>query len=393
MFRNRTSVIRWWLAIVSWIMLADDARAQQLAAAIPTADSEFATTALKPFWRTSELREPIFFIEGKDGGPPTGRLLFTPTEVISVMDGTRETTFEAGRDYNVDLTAGTITLPPGSRIPYKTQEQLYPLMTSNEPKIARRRGDRTRGIFFAEGSVYHRLQAEVRYRHKAGQWRGPVPSYAGASLAKTVQKLRGKQPLKVVISGDSISEGLNASLVTKVPPHFPPFGQLVALGLEKQFGSKVTFTNVAVDGTTSKDGLQLAKEKRISGESPDLIIIAFGMNDVYYRHDVATFKANISGMIDETRKIAPHAEFVLVAPMLANAERGVAMKLFQEYRDALVELCGPGVVLADVTSMWEELLKRKTYYDLTGNGVNHPNDFGHLVYAQTILALMIEAAK
>ncbi|MBX7074950.1 MAG: hypothetical protein K1X71_17550 [Pirellulales bacterium] len=27
--------------------------------------------------------------------------------------------------------------------------------------------------------------------------------------------------------------------------------------------------------------------------------------------------------------------------------------------------------------------------DLTGNGLNHPNDFGHRLYAQTILALLV----
>ena len=40
--------------------------------------------------------------------------------------------------------------------------------------------------------------------------------------------------------------------------------------------------------------------------------------------------------------------------------------------------------------MWAELLKRKTFYDLTGNGLNHPNDFGHCVYAETLLALLID---
>jgi len=28
---------------------------------------------------------------------------------------------------------------------------------------------------------------------------------------------------------------------------------------------------------------------------------------------------------------------------------------------------------------------RKTHHDLTGNGINHPNDFGHRLYAQVIL--------
>lgn len=393
MFRIPAFVYCWWLAIAAQVLLAAEARAEQPATAAPTTDSEFVTTALDPFWRTRELREPVFLIVGKDGGPPMARLLFTPTEIVSVTDGTREMTFEAGRDYNVDLAAGIITLPPGSRIPFKTQEQLFPLMTSDGPKIARRRGDRTRGIFFSEGSVYHRLQAEVRYRHEPDQWRGPVPKYAGESLPKTIEKLRSKQPLKIVLCGDSISAGWNASLATNAPPGCPPFGQLVALGLEKHFGSKVSLANLAVDGTTSKNGLQLAAEKRISRETPDLVVIAFGMNDTYRETDPTKYQANIRGMIDQVRADAPNAEFILVAPMLANADRGVAMKLFPQYRKALTELCGPGVALADLTSMWEELLKRKTFYDLTGNGVNHPNDFGHLVYAQTILALLVEGPK
>ena len=28
--------------------------------------------------------------------------------------------------------------------------------------------------------------------------------------------------------------------------------------------------------------------------------------------------------------------------------------------------------------------------DLTGNGLNHPNDFGHRLYAQAIVSVLIE---
>ena len=45
--------------------------------------------------------------------------------------------------------------------------------------------------------------------------------------------------------------------------------------------------------------------------------------------------------------------------------------------------------MADLTTLWGELLERKRDCDLTGNGVNHPNDFGHRVYAQAILGLLI----
>jgi hypothetical protein len=61
--------------------------------------------------------------------------------------------------------------------------------------------------------------------------------------------------------------------------------------------------------------------------------------------------------------------------------------MFAEYRDALASLTGEGVALANLTAVWEELLKSKHDYDLIGNGLNHPNDFGHRLYAQTILAL------
>jgi acyl-CoA thioesterase I len=47
------------------------------------------------------------------------------------------------------------------------------------------------------------------------------------------------------------------------------------------------------------------------------------------------------------------------------------------------------VALADVTSIWGEFLRLKHDWDQTGNGVNHPNDFGHRVYAQVISTLLI----
>jgi lysophospholipase L1-like esterase len=154
----------------------------------------------------------------------------------------------------------------------------------------------------------------------------------------------------------------------------------------------VTFINHAVGGWTSGNGLQQAKDQRIGKAKPDLVIIAFGMNDVFQRN-VGLYETNVRGLIEAVRADAPDAEFILVASMLGNVEWGMPMEQFPIYRDALAKLCGPGVVLADMTSMWEALLKRKTFYDLTGNGVNHPNDFGHCVYAQSLLALLIEPSK
>jgi acyl-CoA thioesterase I len=190
------------IAIVVWQFATDSlARADQ-PADVPTADrtrTEFVTMVLKPFWRATIIHEPIFFVEGLDNERPRGNLLFNPTEVISVTSGTRDFHFEPAVDFIVDKSAGQITLPLGSRIPVTTRDHLYPLMSSNLPKIARKSGDKTHGIFFDEGSAYHKLQVEVTYRHEAGQWRGPTPKYSGDSLPQTLAKLRKHEPVKIVL--------------------------------------------------------------------------------------------------------------------------------------------------------------------------------------------------
>ena len=34
-------------------------------------------------------------------------------------------------------------------------------------------------------------------------------------------------------------------------------------------------------------------------------------------------------------------------------------------------------------------LERKSFYDMSGNGVNHPNDYGHRIYATVILDMLL----
>ena len=85
-------------------------------------------------------------------------------------------------------------------------------------------------------------------------------------------------------------------------------------------------------------------------------------------------------------------EFVVVSPMLPTPDcTWVVASRFDEYRTALAKLIGEGVVLADVTELWGKLVTLKDPHDLSGNGLNHPNDFGHRLYAQTILSQLIRA--
>ena len=70
---------------------------------------------------------------------------------------------------------------------------------------------------------------------------------------------------------------------------------------------------------------------------PDLVVVAFGMNDAAGR-SAQEYQANIEGVVARVRERLPDAEFILVASMLGN--RGwtrLRHELFPEYRDALAE--------------------------------------------------------
>ena len=170
----------------------------------------------------------------------------------------------------------------------------------------------------------------------------------------------------------------------------PAFPEPVAAQLEKIYKSKVTLQNRAVGDWTAPQGA--SDLDALIASKPDLVIIAYGMNDVGYRDPVA-FSKTVSGMLDHIHKANPNIEVILVAPMTGHAQWvRTPPEMLALYRDALKSLIGPGVALADVTSLWQELLRHKREIDLTGNGVNHPNDFGHRLYAQAILALLAEPA-
>ena len=119
------------------------------------------------------------------------------------------------------------------------------------------------------------------------------------------------------------------------------------------------------------------KRRSVSKVQPDLVLIAYGMNDAGYA-SAADFTGRIQKIMSQIRGGAPAAEFVLVAPMLPHPEWDYVIEGgILEYRDGLARLCDDGVVIADVTSLWSALLARKSQHDLSGNGINHPNDFGH----------------
>jgi lysophospholipase L1-like esterase len=330
-------------------------------------------------------REPVLFVT--EAGQPlaTARLLFTPTKITRITGPAGVPQYVQGMDFVWKPGTNLLTLTADSRIPFKTQAQMHPMV--GEPHSFASGGGANRGLLWSEGNFFQTLQVEATYDHDE-TWTRPAPDQGDVPLSATIAKLKLKTPLRIVVLGDSISHGCNASGFIKAPPYQPPYPDLVVAGLESLYGlapGTISLVNLSVDGTSSDWGISMVPT--VIAEGPDLVIIAFGMNDAAGT-EPQEFRKNIATIIKGVQDACPDAQFILVASMVANPEcRLLPTERFAQYRNQLAKLRTRGVDAADVTTLWQRITRIKKFTDLTGNGVNHPNDFGHRLYAQIILQL------
>ncbi|MBS1851553.1 MAG: SGNH/GDSL hydrolase family protein [Acidobacteria bacterium] len=374
-----------WNLVLVWVVANLLAVSPALGQAAAPATS-WADAVLTPFWASPHMvNETLFFVKMPHKRHPEAKLLFVPSKMISVTSADGATVFEEGRDYLRKKNSNLITLPRNSRIPTKTWAELHPPMGS-PGTLGEAVGGKTTLFFDPTGAVLHTIQVAVTYDHD-DKWSGYVPQSGEKEIPRSIAKLRGKEKLKLVFFGDSISVGAGASGMFHAPPNQPPYVPLVEDGLRSRFGGDITVKNISEGGQDTTWGVTTAP--KVAEEDPDLVLIAFGMNDAGRAIPAAAYAQNIQKMIDTIRQKHPHTEFLLVTTMIGNAEWAqLTFSRFAEYREALTRMVGPGIAIADVTSVWQDVLKTKKFLDFTGNGLNHPNDFGHRIYAQVILQVL-----
>ncbi len=337
----------------------------------------------EPCWQAADIEgDPLFFIQDDTGRPAQAALLRTPVEAPIIRSASGETVYEEGRDFSWKRGAREVWLLPGSRIPFKTVAELHPPPGAPNAYAASRDGPSW--LLYSQGRFFHDLQCAAYYR-AADDWTPPrVESAPEEQLIRIRRKLKAKAPVTLVVLGDSISTGLNASVTGDVEPRQEGYVNLVAQRLEKRFGARVTVKNLSVSGKSSRWGVE--QVSAVVGASPDLFLCAFGMNDASGRRPTAEFTDTLLRIIESVQSACPDCDAVVVTSMTANPEwNKAAPELYPAYAAAVKALARPGVAVANVTMVWSALLSRKGFFDLTGNGLNHPNDFGHRVYADVIL--------
>lgn len=338
---------------------------------------------MKPIWSGEIVyNETVMFVGKGDYAP----LLYPVTEILSVRSYDLQTEYVRGVDYEYDEELGAI-IRATDAIPYIPQEVYYPAQEIAGGTF----GCTVDGkpyITFAEGSYFSSKQLAVTYRH-GGQVCVEKPNCQKEAFSATLEKLQNNEPVKILFYGDSITVGANSSGFVDYAPHADTWPQMVFNSLVKKYGAtNAEYINTAVGGWSTQQGIDNLQEKVLAYQ-PDAVFIGFGMNDTNLSPSAHATK--IKTMIDLIKSANPDVEICLISTMLPNSEvfgfYGNQYAFEEKYKELIDEYRANGdekLCLAGVTSMHQAILEKKRYYDMTGNNVNHPNDFMARVYAQTV---------
>lgn len=284
---------------------------------------------LKEIWENDIYRETLTMIPEEDGSFP--ELLYLPEGAVKVESYDGRTIYEQGRDYVIE--GRSLRLPEGSGIPVGTRDDLY-YMTEQEARqeLAAMPYDLGFGpVSTADGknitlrAIDHpeyltKWQVCVSYKTKE-EWWGKKPESKRELLPEFAGKCEKGETVRILIFGDSISCGYDCS------------------GFHHQEPGNI-------------------------------------------------FQENIKELIRQVRGCVRKTEFLLIATTLPNPETTTPPIHFtayqHEYAKVLLALEEKGIAVADVQTVQKEIQKRKRYLDITGNWLNHPNDFLAGIQAQVV---------
>lgn len=349
------------------------------------------TDAYKPFWKEKLMRDESVVMVLGDDGRITGKLLFAPTKIISVTDWTKTKTY-ADTEYTVE--GNTIIATASSTMPYFTEDNLEAKNLDDsrlaglsfEPYNAKATGEK---IVFTETASIMKMQTLVTYEYE-GEWTAKQTAQPEA-VEYSINKLKTEGTMNLVLYGDSIAAGCHSSYGFGIKSGQVPFGMGVKAELESQFGGTVNFTNLSVGGWLATQQGRDEFDNKFKNVVPDMLIIAFGMNDGSYRVDADLFQQATEYIVDNVRAINPNCDIVLVSTIMANpmspqdASQAAYLPVLQELADLYT-----ATAVVDMTTCSKEILKVKKGVDVFANNINHPSDWWQRLYVTNIMSVIVK---
>ena len=336
--------------------------------------------------------EEVFEESGMFAGSDRLKLLFPAAKILRVSAHCEDTVYEEGRDFVHVPGSGELVRPAGSRIPLVPGSVLRPtenLHLHPHPQ-ANAIADAVDGgnLMFCNRNEIALRQIDVSYVRTGEPFVSGIDRQPDR-LPRFRARLAAGAPLRVTLIGDSISQGYNATEFVGSAPYAPPYMKQVCAELHRRYRVEAALANRAVGGTGIQHAERIADQW--CADRPDLLVIAYGMNN-FSNTPVADFLARLQEIVDRCGAASPESEFLVATfmtpnPLWKKTPPGPDAVCAQAMRD-FVAARGPDTALADVQTVWRRIMERKSFYDLTGNGVNHPNDYGHRIYASTVLEVL-----
>ena len=372
---------------------------------------------MQPFFSSKTIKdESVMFLDKGD----VKTLLYPIDKIISVTSSDEKTVYKEGVDYEV--VNGRLKVLENSSIPCITRATYYNYSGSRLTTIYNGQAVPT---FWGESQMAQ-WQVSVTYTHSS-EWNGFKQPCQSDVFENFIKKLQNGEDVTVFFSGDSITAGANSSFNGNYAPYVRTYPMLFCEALADLYGytvkyiyvkdnltntapripsedyvagtnGTITYINTAVGGWRSAHGVSNIQSyilDYINKYGCDLLVLAYGMND-RHTHNNAPTRNNLKIITDSVLKIAPDANVALVATMVHNPnsndnnafekmQMGDDIMNLAEYYRASGVPCG----VCDMGSVCLSLLVRKEFQDFSGNNINHPNDFFHRVYAQTLLQTVI----
>jgi lysophospholipase L1-like esterase len=285
-----------------------------------------------------------------------------------------------GVDYTI--VAGALQITTASNIPKILNDFIHPAQTTTPYYWS---------PFVSDGSILH-IGGDYQGRQIAVTYTPSLVTFqplVKGTTSKLKAKLDSGQQVAITYIGDSITVGLDTSSDAGAGPKQPSYPFLASAYLAKKYPNQVYIRNLAVSGTTTADGV--TNEATLVGDTfVDAIVINYGTNDAFTKISTAAYQANLTSIVNAAKAKNPDVEIVLLVPFAANPDwKGVSPNS-QQFKD-FAAVCNtladttPNVSVSNMLEVGFDMMQHKAYYDVTANGITHPNDFIHVMYAQVLL--------
>lgn len=175
-----------------------------------------------------------------------------------------------------------------------------------------------------------------------------------------------ENPSKIILFGDSITKGYTPTFEKTLRSEYPEI--------------ELTTLNAGVSGETTRDGL--LRLRKVLDESPDIVVIGFGMNDWRKGVNRSAYKQNLLQMVDAFENIGTRVIVCTVSPSYDFHRRRYNYQV-DDYSEAVREIAYERrIKIADINALWKRELKRPK------KGLRddfHPNRMGYGIICKALM--------